>query len=232
MYSIPLALLVVVLSTACASNRHKSDQYYQIKSENKIPISVTQFKNRSAQTGNNGHCRGWLWFNSDLGNAFQDLAVSQLQNYSKLNVLERDTIHKIYDNEVNLVNSEKSVAIEKGHFKKAKYTIVGVVNSFEYCSGNTGIKAASVLTKTLFGADVDRETAKVEINLRLIETKTGEVIATASGVGEQSRTSASFDALNKNIDVGSQIFLQSSLSDAIKEAIHQGTEDLLAKSKL
>ncbi len=228
-----VVILVVILGlNACASGKKKHLDDYDTDAGVRIPISITSFKNKSAQTEND-RCHGWWWFNSDLGSAFQELAIDELSNYKRFSVLERETIHEIYENEVNLINSSGSTPIERGQFEKAKYTISGVVNSFEYCAGDTNVGAASSLLPTaLLGIGFDNETATVEVTLRLIDTRTGRILASQKGMGKQSRTGIMGKGEMRNFNLKLGNYSQTSLSDAIQEAIQNALQELLKQARI
>ncbi len=222
-----------VLSACASTSEFKAKDYYPMQSEKVIPFSIAAFNNKSAST-DEGACHSWLYFSSTLGDAFVDTAIQELSNYSKIQVLERANIARIYNQEVNLMNAEKTAPIERGHFKRAQYTIVGTVDSFEYCAGRSGIGLNTVLSGFALGGGVREEKATVNVLLRLVDTKTGAVVATASGAGEQTRRniSSNFGLLGSRFDVDGANYKQSSLASAIKEAIHHGTSELLKKAKL
>lgn len=158
-----------------------------------IGVSVTKFKDKTGASG----CRyNWDWWSSYLGDGFQDMLITELNKSPKLEVLERETIRDIYDNEQNLVNSEKEDTLARGHFKKARYTFVGAVTEFEYCAQkkNTSVNIGAVAG--LFGVttpDVNvgfsGAKAKVTVDLRVIDTKTGRVVKSvqASELVEDSK---------------------------------------------
>lgn len=218
---------------ACSSSPKDYSNDYQKESQVRIPISVTTFKNGSART-ENINCKGWYWFNSDLGSSFTELTQNELMNYRRFELLERQDIHKIHENEVELVNSSKTAPIEKGKFIKARYTISGVVNEFEYCAGrsNLGAQAANMISNTILGTGFDQEKAKVGVTLRLIDTRTGKVIASQKGTGEQKRTSVKAGAEMKNFNVSLGDYDQTSLSSAIEDAIKDALNGLIRKANI
>lgn len=221
----------LITLSACSSPQKKAYAEYEKDSGVRIPISVTSFRNKSAAT-HNENCHDWYWF-SDLGSSFSELTVDELMNYKRFTVLERNDIQDIHDNEVNLINSEKTAPIEKGNFVKAKYTVSGVVNSFEYCSGKSNIGAAvSLLSSSLIGAGYNHESATVQVTLRLIDTKTGKIVASNQASGKQSRNSIAGLGEMKDFKVGVGNYSQSSLSDAIRDAIDEALNGLLKKADL
>jgi NAD(P)-dependent dehydrogenase (short-subunit alcohol dehydrogenase family) len=113
----PILFLALAALSACNTAQKKEDQKLLSDEKiayagKKIPVSVTQFKNRSA-TSDTDRCRGWFNY-PELGNAFSERLGFALGKYEKFDVLERETIREILDNEVDLANSGRTRAIEKG----------------------------------------------------------------------------------------------------------------------
>lgn len=229
-----VSIVLLLVFTACASGEKKFATDYALESNVRIPVSVIAFKNKAARS-ENAKCHDWWWFSSSLGDSFQELAIDELMNYRRFTVLDRGNIQDVYDKEVNLINSSKSeTKIEPGHFQKAKYTIAGVVDEFEYCAGRTGVgtEAANILSNTLLGAGFDQEKASVGVTLRLIDTKSGRVIASHKGKGSQTKSSVSGSMNMKEFKVGLGSYSQTSLSEAIQEAIENSINGLLKKANL
>ena len=236
MYSLlkKAVLFVLLLNLkACASPEKKRNPDYDREIGPQIPISITSFKNKAAQSGND-RCHDWAWFESDLGSAFQELAIDELMNYKRFNVLERENIHQIYENEVDLVNSSKTAPIEKGQFIKAKYTISGVVNSFEYCAGRSalGAMATGLLSSSILGAGFNQESSTVEVTLRLIDTRTGKIIASKKGTGKQTKTMILGSAEMRGFGAGLGNYSKTSLSAAIQDAIQNSLQSLLLQAHI
>lgn len=198
----------------------------------KIPISVTQFTNESAYVNNpEAGCYHYNYFDSNrMGSALQERLVAELVKDGRFMVLERKTIREIYSGEHELINSHKTKQIEKGQFRQAKYTLVGVVKSFEWCSGGAG---ASLDVGRLIGIgslDVGgrRSNATVEVEVRLINTRTGEVISSESGSADRSSTQLGLKGNIRGVNLGGNAFKNSLLGRAIDEAIREAAANILS----
>jgi curli biogenesis system outer membrane secretion channel CsgG len=165
-----------------------------------VPVSVISFKNKA---GNVSCDIDWYWWRDNLGSAFQDMLLTELAKNPRVELLERENIEEINDMEVNLVNSEESShKIEKGHFTKAKFTIAGAVTGYEYCAdkkrvgagvsaiaGFLGVGGAvGAVSDTVDEVSFYKAHAKVLIDVRVIETKTGRIVKsiTTEGTAERS----------------------------------------------
>ncbi len=200
-----------------------------------VPVSVLKFKDKSNATD----CRErWDYWEDHLGSAFKDMLITELTEHSNIEVLERANIQSIYDKEVELINSEKSEhKIEKGHFKKARYTFIGSVSGFEYCaSRNKGSVNVGELSERaglggLFGAvagavnsvGASKAHAKVVIDLRLVDTQTGRILKSVKAEGEAARSNFNVDS-----DVGEYENSEDSpVPEAARSAIQKAAQKLL-----
>lgn len=210
-------LAVLVLSLSFAGNA--------LMASAPIPISVLKFTEKAAVSENSEDgCYSWYYFGADrLGSAFQERLISELVKDKRFLVLERETIKEVHDNEIELINSHKEAPIEKGHFKKAQYTLVGVVKAFDWCVGGESgrVNVGSLLGIGDLDVGAKRNKAQVTVEIRVIDTKTGKVLQSVSGTGERTSYKLGFGGTIKNVDLGSKAFRNSSLGEAIDEAISE-----------
>jgi curli biogenesis system outer membrane secretion channel CsgG len=200
-----------------------------------VRVSVLKFADRTARGASFGPgCHGFYLWADSLGSAFSDLLVERLEANPKLEVLERDAIGDLYEKEVDLVNSGSDTSIKKGQFKKARIAFVGVVDSFEYCESGDG---ASVNVGRFFGVgditpSLRTSKATVSVLIRAIDTTTGKVLATARAKKEQSKRSVGFGVDTGTLDFKASDFRQSSLGEAIQEAVNEAGDGLISKLKI
>lgn len=199
----------------------------------KIPVSVTQFTNEAAYVNNpEAGCYHYNFFDQRrIGTALQERLIAELVKDKRLMVLERKNIKDIYYGELELINSHKTKPIEKGKFQQAKYTLVGVVKSFEWCTGGTG---ASLNVGRLVGiGDLSvggkKNAATIEVEIRLIDTRTGQVIASETGSSDRSSVELGLKGNIKQVDFGGSQFKNSLLGRSIDEAIRDAASDILSE---
>jgi len=196
-----------------------------------IPVSVTAFTNKSSTSGDSGEsCHSWAWFGNELGTAFSDILIENLKKNPKIEVYERENLNTIYENEVDLVNSNDQ-SIKRGEFKKAKITFIGVVDGFEYCEEGSKI---AVNIGSLFGIGdivpaIKTSNATVSVLVRAIETQTGKVIVTARSKKEQKKNSLGLFVSVGGFDFGGTSFKQSALNETIQETLKDVSQQLLEK---
>lgn len=212
-------LLLLLLFLTLAKNAYASG----------VPVSVLKFENKVGASSCN---QDWYWWQDHLGTAFQDMLITELQKNSKFEVYERENINQMYANEHQLVNSQAEEKIETGKFKKAKYTFVGAVSGYEYCAQKTGgsVNVGMLASLVGFGGvpsvniGLSKANAKVIIDLRVIDTRTGRIVKSIKAEGEASR---------KNFKVAAEIgdfgdAMETPVGEASRSAIEKATKEILA----
>lgn len=201
----------------------------------RVRVSVAQFTDRTSRGGSFGSgCHAYYAWAEQLGSAFSDLLVEELEKNPRLEVLERGAISRVYENEIELVNSEADRSLKRGRFKKAKITFIGTVDAFEYCQSGS---RAAVNVGSFFGIgnvtpSIKSSSAMVSVLIRAVDTSTGKVLATARGKSEQSKRGIGIDVSNDQIDFSGADFRQSPLGEAIKKAIQEAGGGVVVKLKL
>ncbi len=197
--------------------------------EAKTKVTVSKFENKTG----NSNCRNeeWAHWQRDLGSAFQEMLMTRLSEDSRVELLDRENINNMYEQEFKLVNSEEAQTREKGKFKSADIAFVGAVTEFEYCAEKNG---ASIDVGKIIGFGSVKvggkgAAAKVRVDIRAVDVRTGAVLASVRGEGKTKEGGFGVD-----IDVGALDFdldsaKQSPLGQASREAIEDAADKLLSK---
>jgi curli biogenesis system outer membrane secretion channel CsgG len=119
---------------------------------------------------------GASWWGSTSGTELQDMLISELASTQAFRVLERQELEKVL-NEQNLSGSrlvDESTRLRPGRVKVAQYLIAATVSAFqENTSGSDA--GISVYGFHLGGA---KKTAYMAVDLKVIDTETGEIVKT------------------------------------------------------
>ena len=140
-------------------------------------VAVSRFQDRSG-TGYN-----------HLGEGVADMLVTALVKSNKFSVLERQELEKVLDEqklgESGLVTAE--TAPKLGKLLGVELLVVGSVSEF-------GTKESQVSGGLSFiSGGVKTKTARVVVDVRLVNTVTGEIVAAEKKEGEESSTGIAFD---------------------------------------
>jgi curli biogenesis system outer membrane secretion channel CsgG len=131
--------------------------------------------------------------NVDIGKGISDMLINELVNAGTYRVIERNQIDKIL-NEQNFSNSNRAdatTAAKIGHILGVDAVITGDITQFGRDDQNKNV--GGMLGKWgsgygLGGVGTSKSKAVVAITARMIDTSTGEILASASGKGESTRS--------------------------------------------
>src|ERR1700751_3748847 len=124
--------------------------------------------------------------NVDIGKGISDMLINELVNAGTYRVIERNQIDKIL-NEQNFSNSNRAdsaTAAKIGHILGVDAVITGDITKFGHDDQNKNI--GGMLGKWgsgygLGGVGTSKSKAVVAITARMIDTSTGEILASSSG---------------------------------------------------
>lgn len=196
-----------------------------------VPVSVSSFKNKVGQTSCDYN---WGWWSLNLDSAFQDMLITELSKNSSLDILERENIEAINNEEVELVNSSRSHhKIRKGGFEKARYTIIGAVTGYEYCAekkkASIGVSAvagflglggaAGLVAEQISEIAVSKATAKVIIDVRVVDTETGRIVKTIKSEGTAERSNFNINSDLASYEAASETPVGEASRQAVEKAV-------------
>lgn len=164
-----------------------------------------------------------LWGYATPAQGVSDLLTNKLVENGQYTLIERSRIEEILF-EQDLGQSgriDASTAAEVGRLLGADAVIIGSITRFNFEENGGDI---SILG---FGGGGDSRGAVVELSARLVNTTTGEIIATAEGAGSADRgggrVSTPFGSIGGGSRSDDEIF-----SDAAEEAVNQLATQLAA----
>lgn len=149
-------------------------------------IASAQLKKRVAVfTFEDKSQHGWHWWNGKPpGEGMADMLTTELVKSGKYVVIERQEIAKIIEEQQmgqSGMVTEQSAA-QVGKLLGVELAIMGAVTEFGYTKGGTGGRIKGI------GIGVKKETATVAIDVRFVNTTTGEIL-TAENVRKEESSS-------------------------------------------
>ena len=181
--------------------------------------------------------------NVDIGKGISDMLINELVNDGTYRVIERNQIDKIL-NEQNFSNSNRadpSTAAKIGHILGVDAVITGDITQFGRDDQNKNI--GGMLGKWgsgygLGGVGTSKSKAVVAITARMIDTSTGEILASASGKGESARSGAMLSGGGAGTGgfggggagMGSSNFAQTIIGEATTKAVQELAQNLNSDS--
>ncbi|MBI5806606.1 hypothetical protein HZA73_11300 [candidate division TA06 bacterium] len=153
-------------------------------------VAVMDFEDKT------GH-GGW-----HIGSGMADMLTTALVKSGKFMVIERQQLAKIMQEQSLGMSGAVTPqsAAQVGKLLGVELMVTGSVNEFGEKSSKVGGSVGSSVSKGMFGLNrlgVETKTARVGLDVRLVNTTTGEIVA-ADGIAE--------DESKKGVDVGTDEF--------------------------
>lgn len=209
-----IALKAAALAVACVL----SAELLPAAASPKKTVAVIQFENKSGWRGS--------W---EIGWGMQEMLATALVDTGRFTVLERQELGGILS-EQDLAASGRSAAgtaAATGQLGRAQVAIAGAITEFEHKAGGEG---AGIGFKgiRLRGS---QERAHVALNMRLIDTTTGEVLDSIRVAG--SAASRGLKVGYSSADFGGDIggFRKTPLGEATQEAINDAVKQIVARMR-
>ncbi len=188
-----------------------------------------------------GSLNHWWSGTQDIGEGISDLIVDELVNDGSFRVIERKRLDAILA-EQNFSNSERADPTAKtiaqiGKALGVKYLIVGSVTKFGTEQSNKSFGGGGF--GSAFGVGnvgTSKGKANVAITARIIDTSTGEIMASAKGEGTSKRSGfllggaggGGGGAGGGHIAFGASDFKDTILGEATEAAVKMTSDKLVA----
>jgi curli biogenesis system outer membrane secretion channel CsgG len=187
-----------------------------------------------------GSIQHWWSGNEDIGAGISDLLIDELVNDGGFRVIERKRLDVIMA-EQNLAQSERSDPSAKtmaqiGKLLGARYLVTGSVTKFGTENSNKSIGGGGWGSKFGVGnVGTAKGKANVAIATRIIDTTTGEIVASAKGECTSKRSGlllaggggGAAGAVGR-IEMGSSDFRDTILGEATESAVKDTAAKLIA----
>ena len=192
-----------------------------------------------------GSIQQWWSGNQDIGTGISDMLVDELVNDGSFRVIERKRLDAILA-EQDLAQSERAdpsakTLVQIGKLLGARYVVTGSVTKFGTENSNKSFSGGGWGSKYGVGSvGTAKGKANVAIATRVIDTTTGESMASAKGEGTSKRSGlllagsggGAVGAAGR-IEFGSSGFRDTILGEATEVAVKEtATKLIAAKSRL
>jgi len=193
-----------------------------------------------------GTIQRWWSGTQDIGEGISDLIVDELVNDGSFRVIERKRLDAILA-EQNFSNSERADPSAKtvaqiGKALGVKYLVVGSITKFGTEKSNKSFSGGGYGSAFGLGqVGTAKGKANVAITARIIDTTTGEIMASAKGDGTSKRSGLLLGGAGGGgggggggaIEFGASDFKDTILGEATEMAVKATTAKLVAaKSRL
>ncbi len=172
-------------------------------------VAVFSFQDKTEQHW------GW-WHGKGVGDGMADMLATTLVKSGRYRVMERDKIASLLA-EQNLGTSgvvTQESAAKAGKMLGVELAVIGAVTEFGYKKRGTG----GLLKKAGIGLDVGQYTAVIGVDMRIVNTTTGEILKAENVRKQKTSTSLGLSTNQLAFDSEAQ-FDQSLVGKVTREAI-------------
>ncbi len=182
-----------------------------ISAQTKKRVAVFAFEDKT------DHRWHW-WTGQPVGEGMADMLITELVKSGKYQVIERQALDKIMQEQqlgqTGMITPQSAAKV--GQLLGVELAIIGSVTEFGYKKSDVG----GVLKKQGFGLGVQSASASVGIDVRFVNTNTGEIIAADNVRKEESKKGLKLDTQQFSFKNKSE-FDESLVGKATRKAIEE-----------
>jgi curli biogenesis system outer membrane secretion channel CsgG len=187
----------------------------------KARIAVADFEDKTTAGGQ---------YNANFGRGLNDMLINALFHTNRFIVLERDKLNVLIT-EQNLGNSgrmKRGTSPSAGEIEGAEILVTAAITAFD--PGSSGLDSSlSKLIKGNLGSVLGSvQSAHISMDLRLIDTRTGRVLATTSVDGSATSVSGGLSRIGGPMSGSLGQFANTPMDPAIREMLKKACDDIAA----
>ncbi len=155
---------------------------------------------------------------ANVGEGMADMLTTELVKSGKYIVIERQQIEKVMkEQQLGMTGAVTSqTAAQVGKMLGVELAVFGAVTEFGQKKSETG----GALKKKHFGIGLSKTSARVAIDVRIVDTETGQILAADNVVGEQKKTGLSLETYDVSFKDKNK-FDKTLVGKATRKAIEQ-----------
>jgi curli biogenesis system outer membrane secretion channel CsgG len=177
-----------------------------------------------------------VWGNYDVGKGMADMVVDELINEGSFRVIERKRIDTVLA-EQDFAQSDRAdpsaaKMAKMGKVLGVRYIIAGSITKFNTSDKKYG--AAGIVRGPLGGLGFKKSKSEVQLNVRVIDATTGEILVAAKGKGDSKKgggltVAGGASGIGGGFSMGSDEYRASALGEAQEEACVKLVENLVKR---
>ena len=166
-----------------------------------------------------------VWGNYDVGKGMADMVVDELINESDFRVIERKRIDTVLA-EQDFAQSDRAdpsaaKMAQIGKVLGVRYIIAGSITKFN--TSDKKYSAGGIVKGPLGGLGLKRSKSEVQLNARVIDATTGEILIAAKGKGDSKKgggvtVAGGASGVGGGFSMGSSEYRASALGEAQEKA--------------
>jgi curli biogenesis system outer membrane secretion channel CsgG len=177
-----------------------------------------------------------VWGNYDVGKGVADMVVDELINDGAFRVVERKRIDTVLA-EQDFAQSDRAdpsaaKMAQVGKVLGVRYIITGSITKFNTSDKKYG--AGGIVRGPLGGLGFKKSKSEVQLNARVVDATTGEIVVAAKGKGESGKgggvtVAGGASGIGGGFSMGSDEYRASALGEAQEEACVDLVENIVKR---
>lgn len=171
------------------------------------------------------HSHTW----QNVGTGIADMMVTALAESKKYTIIEREKLEKVMEEQKLGASGAVTpqTAAKIGRLLGANYIITGSVTEFGIKDSKLGVGGLNKVLPIGGSAKISKNTARVAIDVRAIDTSTAQILAAAKGEGSKSSAEVEGDlSIAPSFDFGKEGFDETIIGKAAREAVEKVVKEL------
>jgi curli biogenesis system outer membrane secretion channel CsgG len=179
-----------------------------------------------------------VWGNYDVGKGVADMVVDELINDGTFRVVERKRIDTVLA-EQDFAQSDRAdpsaaKMAQMGKVLGVRYIITGSITKFN--TSDKKYAAGGIVKGPLGGLGFKKSKSEVQLNARVVDATTGEILVAARGKGESKKgggvtVAGGASGVGGGFSMGSDEYRASALGEAQEEACVDLVENIVKRRK-
>jgi curli biogenesis system outer membrane secretion channel CsgG len=193
----------------------------------KARLAVKDFEDKMASSGQ---------YRAEYGRGLRDILTTALFQTNRYIILEREKLGGVVD-ELKHGTSDlfrKEATVPLGELEGAELLVAAAVTGFDPgtsgLGGNIGGLIPGRLGSVLGGIGIGVKKASIAMDLRVIDVRTGRVVAATAAQGEASAFAAGVGGAGGGLGGGLGGFAKTPMETAIREMVQKAVEFVVAKT--
>ena len=212
-----LPVILILSIMLISSTTYAKDKEYKGP---KKRIAVMDFEDKSSHQ----HA-GWR----DVGRGMSDSLVTALFKTNRFIVIEREQINKVMAEQSfglsGAVNPDTAAKV--GKLIGVGMIVTGSITDFGVKESKLGVGSLGRILPFGGGAGMKTNTARVGLDIRFIDTSTGQILVAEKAEGEESSHGVDIDlSMAPSVEFGKEGFDETVIGKATREAIEQAVEKI------
>ncbi len=215
--TIIIGLFVALTLPVCAAEATPQPQGQYVPIAERPSIAIVALDDGAIRR------EAWWGTNWDVGTGLADILTTTMLEKNQFRLMERNLLDKaIAEQDLGASSRvDARTAVKIGKVVGVDYLLMGKVTQFAWATRNTG--GIGGVIGGLAGVRSSNTKANVEVDIRVVDAETAEILGSYNGKGEDSRGKVQIAALGRSglggIEFGSTDFMNTILGVATKKAI-------------